>query len=186
MTGLRVYSRTRHARPDAYIPSPVTGVYIRAPFKHRDGTLWVGCNQFLNKFDPKTETFTRYPVPFVNHISQDSAGMLWLATSTGLYASDRATGQIGRYSLDPNDLSSISSNVIALSGEDKAGRLLGCEYRGAFRRKTGTDASPIRVITVDDQALLREGISALINAVAAELAKHGAKADALEESTRTC
>jgi hypothetical protein len=45
-----------------------------------------------------------------------------LATSTGLYALDRATGQIRRYSHDLNDLSSISSNVIVLSGEDKAGR----------------------------------------------------------------
>jgi hypothetical protein len=81
-------------------PNSLSGVYIRALFKDRDGTLWVGCNQFLNKFDPKTETFTRYPIPFVNQISQDSAGILWLATSTGLYALDRATGKIRRYSHD--------------------------------------------------------------------------------------
>src|SRR5579863_5823165 len=35
-------------------PNSLSGVYIRALFKDRDGTLWVGCNQFLNKFDPKT------------------------------------------------------------------------------------------------------------------------------------
>jgi ligand-binding sensor domain-containing protein/signal transduction histidine kinase len=120
-------------------PNSLSGVYIRALFKDRDGTLWVGCNQFLNKFDPKTETFTRYPVPFVNHISQDSAGMLWLATSTGLYALDRATGKISRYSHDPNDFSSISSNVILLSGEDKAGRFWVANTGGLdeFDRRTG-------------------------------------------------
>jgi ligand-binding sensor domain-containing protein len=117
----------------------LSGVYIRALFKDRDGTLWVGCNQFLNKFDPTTETFTRYPVPFVNHISQDSAGMLWLATSTGLYELDRATGQISRYSHDPNDPSSISSNVILMSREDKAGRLWVANTGGLdeFDRRTG-------------------------------------------------
>jgi ligand-binding sensor domain-containing protein len=120
-------------------PNSLSGVRIRDVFKDRDGTLWVGCDQFLNKFDPKTETFTRYPVPFVNHISQDSAGMLWLATSTGLYALNRATGQIRRYSHDPNDLSSISSNVIAMSGEDKAGRFWVANTGGLdeFDRRTG-------------------------------------------------
>ena len=45
-----------------------------------------GCDQFLNKFDRATETFKRYPVPFVTHITQDSAGTLWLATVKGLYS----------------------------------------------------------------------------------------------------
>jgi ligand-binding sensor domain-containing protein len=64
-------------------PNSLSGVFISALFKDRDGALWVGCDQFLNKFDRATETFTRYPVPFVTHISQDTAGMLWLATGTG-------------------------------------------------------------------------------------------------------
>jgi ligand-binding sensor domain-containing protein/signal transduction histidine kinase len=120
-------------------PNSLSGVYIRALFKDRDGTLWVGCNQFLNKFDPKTETFVRYPVPFVNHISQDSAGMLWLATSTGLYALNGATGRIRRYSHDPNDPSTISSNVIEMSGEDQAGRFWVANIGGLdeFDRRAG-------------------------------------------------
>jgi ligand-binding sensor domain-containing protein/signal transduction histidine kinase len=120
-------------------PNSLSGVRIRDVFKDRDGTLWVGCDQFLNKFDPKTETFRRYPVPFVNQISQDSTGMLWLATSTGLYALNRATGQIRRYSHDPNDRSSISSNAVASSGEDKAGRFWVTNSGGLdeFDRRTG-------------------------------------------------
>ena len=120
-------------------PNSLSGVYIRALFKDRDGTLWVGCDQFVNKFDPETETFTRYPVPFVSHISQDSAGMLWLATSTGLYGLDPATGRIRRYSHDPNDPSSLGSNVITMSGEDKAGRFWVANTAGLdeFDRRTG-------------------------------------------------
>jgi len=120
-------------------PNSLNGVYIRSLFKDRDGTLWVGCDQFVNKFDPATETFTRYPVPFASHISQDGAGVLWLATSTGLYELDRATGRIRRYSHDPNDPSSLSGDVITMSGEDKGGRFWVANTKGLdeLDRRTG-------------------------------------------------
>src|ERR1700756_4890144 len=66
----------------------LSGVFISSLFKDRSGSLWVGCDEFLDKFDPVTETFTHYlidtkgaqgePAP-VTHISQDHAGMLWLS-----------------------------------------------------------------------------------------------------------
>ena len=62
-------------------PNSLSGVAVSALFKARDGALWIGCDQFLNKLDPTTETFKHYPVPYVTHISQDAAGMLWLATA---------------------------------------------------------------------------------------------------------
>src|SRR5207302_612852 len=77
-------------------PNSLSGVFINALFKDRTGTLWVGCDQFLNKFDRKTETFTQYAVPSVYHISQDTTGVLWLATTSGLYELDPATGRIRR------------------------------------------------------------------------------------------
>ena len=88
----------------------LSGVYINALFKDRDGALWVGCDQFLNRFNRTTETFTRYPIPFVTDISQDSAGILWLATVEGLYSLDPKAGTIRQYSHDPNDPSSLSNN----------------------------------------------------------------------------
>src|SRR5271156_5831375 len=66
-------------------PNSFSGVFVSALFKDHAGALWVGGDQFLNKLDPATETFKRYPIPFVTHISQDSAGILWLAPGTGLY-----------------------------------------------------------------------------------------------------
>ena len=58
----------------------LSGVFVRSLFKDREGTLWVGCDQFLDKFDPVTETFTHYsikardetgPGATVMHMSQD-------------------------------------------------------------------------------------------------------------------
>jgi signal transduction histidine kinase/ligand-binding sensor domain-containing protein len=98
------------------------GVTTRALFKDRDGVLWVGCEQFLNKFEPASETFTRYAIPFVRHISQDRDGLLWLSTATGLRRLDPATGRVRLYSHDPNDPSSLSNNDVEASGEDREGR----------------------------------------------------------------
>ena len=120
-------------------PNSLGGVYVDALFKDRDGTLWVGCDQFLNKFNRATEKFTRYPVPFVTHISQDSAGILWLATVNGLYSLDPATGTIRQYSHNPNDPSSLSNNHVKSSGEDREGRfwVSTIGHLDEFDRKTG-------------------------------------------------
>ena len=120
-------------------PKSLSGVLISALFKDRNGMLWIGCDQFIDKLDPATETFTRYPVPFVAHISQDSAGMLWLATGTGLYGLDPATGRLRHYAHDPNDPSSLSGKEITSSGEDKEGRFWVASSEGLdeFDRKTG-------------------------------------------------
>jgi len=74
--------------------SSLCGVYIYALFKDRSGNLWVGCHQYLDRFDPQTETFVHYQFDAaakegragsVVHISQDNDGMLWLSTGRGLY-----------------------------------------------------------------------------------------------------
>lgn len=103
-------------------PNSLSGVFIKALFKDRDGKLWIGCDQLLNKLEPSTETFTQYPIPSVTHISQDNAGMLWLATrGSGLYSLDPGTGRIRQYVHDPKDPSSLSSNEVLWSGEDRTG-----------------------------------------------------------------
>ena len=119
-------------------PNSLSGVYIRNLFKDREGTIWVGCDQFLNKFNRATETFTRYPVPFVNHISQDSAGTMWLATVKGLYSLNPATGTIRQYPYNPNDPSSLGNDVKS-SGEDREGRfwVVNVGHLDEFDRRTG-------------------------------------------------
>lgn len=102
-------------------PMSISGSYINAIFKDRRGVIWVGCNQFLNEFDSETETFKKFPIPFVVNISQDSSGMLWLSTTTGLYALDADNGNVRRYIHESTNTASLDSSDIKSSGEDKNG-----------------------------------------------------------------
>ncbi len=100
-------------------PESLSGVYIDSLFKDRAGRIWVGTDQFLDRFDPLTETFSHYhfDVPdssglptTVKHISQDSSGMLWLSTRKGLFRLDPVTGKTKHFYHDPGDPSSLGDN----------------------------------------------------------------------------
>jgi len=118
--------------PDASRPDSISGAYIYALFKDRDGMIWVGCGQYLDRLDPVTESFAHYrlepategsPVATVAGISQDRAGILWLSTANGLYGLDPRTGRVARhYSHDPANPLSLSSNNVRSAGEDRKGR----------------------------------------------------------------
>jgi ligand-binding sensor domain-containing protein len=94
------------------------------------------------------KTFRHYPIDTqvpdriatpIDHISGDHAGILWLATSRGLYKFDPATGQTTRYAHDPEDPASIGGNEINYAGEDRTGRFWIRNGGGLdeFDRKTG-------------------------------------------------
>jgi PAS domain S-box-containing protein len=108
----------------------LSGVFIYSLFKDRSGSLWIGCEEFLDKFDPVTDTFTHYRIDTadaqsetvpVTNISQDHTGMLWLSTIRGLVRFDPSTGRIIRYRHDPNNPLSLSNDQIRTTGEDREG-----------------------------------------------------------------
>ena len=129
-------------------PDSLSGVYIHALLKDRSGKIWIANDQFVDRLDPATETFTHYRVDpqdpkelsvAVTHMSQDRVGMVWLATANGLRRLDPATGRITAYRHDPDNPSSLSSNAIRSSGEDKAGAFWVATELGldAFDRDAG-------------------------------------------------
>jgi signal transduction histidine kinase/ligand-binding sensor domain-containing protein len=108
--------------PNPASTNSISGGYIYSLFKDRSNMLWIGCNQFVDRFDPTTERFTHYrldskdsdgvPVTVLS-IAQDSSGTLWLGTVSGLYGLDSTTGRIiHHYTHDPRDSSTLNGNEI--------------------------------------------------------------------------
>ncbi len=128
-------------------------VYVHSLFKDRAGTLWVGCDQFLDRFDRVHETFTHYRIGTgevannVSEISQDRSGMLWLATGSGLFRLNPDTRQIIHYTHDPGNPSSLGSNEVRYTLEDKSGRFWIADGDDVeeFDRESGRVLSRIRL-----------------------------------------
>jgi ligand-binding sensor domain-containing protein len=106
-------------------------VFIHSLFKDRSGALWVGCDHSLDRFDSVTETFTHYQIEAaapgelanaVDQISQDRAGLLWLATGKGLFSLNPDTGQVIHYVHDPSNPFSLVDNKVQCTLEDRSGR----------------------------------------------------------------
>ncbi len=94
------------------------GTTITALFKDRSGQLWIGVDQYLDRFDPITEKLTEYRHDpkistslggTVYAITQDREGQVWLATSTGLDKLNPATGIFSHFRHDDRDLTSLDA-----------------------------------------------------------------------------
>ena len=149
---------------DAAHPNYPAGGFLNYVFKDRSGYLWVSSNEELDRFDPATETSTRFPIDHngpnsllgpVWHISQDRAGLLWLATSSGLHRLDPATGTFRHYSPDPSDPASLSSSAVTSTYEDRQGTLWVCTRAGldAFDRRTEKVTERIRLNVPESQSI---------------------------------
>lgn len=128
-SGLRRYDgyRLRDFRHDPQDPKSLSGSYINTVFKDHTGKLWIASDEFLEVYDPVTETFRHSPFAkdeiegWVWQISEDPQGMLWLATDGGLVKLDPRSWQTVRYRHRQGDLTSLSSDVVTSTFEQKDG-----------------------------------------------------------------
>jgi ligand-binding sensor domain-containing protein len=96
-------------RMQHYLPDPADGNSLSSPFaqivfEDRDGTLWIGAANGLNRFDEATGGFelvragARSDKPIddarVWSLIQHPDGALWIGTAGGLYRYDPATPQL--------------------------------------------------------------------------------------------
>jgi ligand-binding sensor domain-containing protein/anti-sigma regulatory factor (Ser/Thr protein kinase) len=150
--GYRFRSYTR----DPAHPNYPAGGFLNFVFKDRSATLWIGSTESLDRFDPVTETSTRFSIEGkgpggllkpVSHISQDRSGIFWLATEAGLYRLDPASGAFRRFSHDPGDTASLSSSLVRSTYEDREGTLWVCTAAAleAFDRRTEKVTERIRL-----------------------------------------
>ena len=146
--GLRRYDgyELRAYRHDPRDPNSLSGATIFALFKDRSGRLWVGSDAFLDMFDPATDKFTHFSGPgtagiegTVIDIRQDRRGLIWLASRKGLYRVDPANWQTVHYEHKADDPSTLSSNEIKSTFEEKDGTFWVATEEGLdiFDRNTG-------------------------------------------------
>lgn len=128
-----------------------------------DGIFWLGTYKGLNRFDPDTETFTRYQQKDENpnslsdnivvSIEKDSIGRLWVGTLEGLNRmNDDGTFTI--YLNDQENSRSISNNVIRDIHKDSEGNLWFGTYEGLNKYNPDTDDFTRYVHDPDDPTSL--------------------------------
>ena len=129
-------------------PESLSCVYIRSLLVDHAGSLWVGCDRYLDRFEPLTETFAHYRIfsdtsdevsTPIDRINEDGAGILWLSTAKGLYRFDPATGGTRRYVHDSHNPMSIADTRINMASEDREGHFWVASGGGLdlFDRETG-------------------------------------------------
>ena len=129
-------------------PTSLSSLWVAALLLDRSGRLWVGCDRFLDRYDPRTGSFVHYPIGAeltgrppvqVVHIDEDRAGMLWLSTAYGLFRFDPLSGRTRHFGHVPGDTSSLSSDNIKSAGEDRSGVFWVATEEGVdqFDRTTG-------------------------------------------------
>lgn len=166
--------RFKAFRPDPKNPNSLSGVYINALFKDRSGKFWVGSDQYLDRYDPATDTFTHFrsapgdPAAIegqVFDIQQDRDGMLWLSTSQGLNRLDPATGRSIRYRHKPSDPATLDSDQVMCTLEDSQGTFWVITARGlsVFDRRTGNfkQRFPLNISTIFTASLFEDHASVL-------------------------
>lgn len=125
------FTTFKHDPQDA---SSISHNSILSLTQDQQGQLWIGTwGGGLNRYDPITQTFVRYPADpddpsslssaVVTSIKKDSRGTLWVGTLGGLHRFDPSTETFVRYRHDPDDPESLSSDAISVIFEDTLGQL---------------------------------------------------------------
>ncbi len=114
-----------------------------------NGTIWIGTEYGLQKFDIHTNTYTEYKNEpgnnfslsnnFVNSLYEDITGALWAGTRAGLNKFNRDKESFERFINEPGKQDSLSNNFIVSIAEDASGILwIGTnDGLNKFNRETG-------------------------------------------------
>jgi hypothetical protein len=132
--GLRRYDgyRLREYRHDPQNANSPSGNHIIALRSGQSGQLWLVSDVSVDRFDPRTETFTHYQSGTneaspagasiaVGDLSQDRQGLVWLSGVRGLDRLDPSTGRTRHYEHRPGDSTSLSSTSIESTFEQRDG-----------------------------------------------------------------
>jgi len=127
-----------------------TGVFVQeccryTLFRDRSGFIWIGASDSVYKYDSVTEQFKMLPIApdklqgLVRGINEDSAGIMWLATSRGLTRYNPRNGESARLVHDEADPATLGSNFVRATLEARDGTFWVATNTTVdiFDRKTG-------------------------------------------------
>src|SRR5690606_13004670 len=97
-TGPRELSLIRHFKHDPQAAHTLSDNRVYALYEDRDGMIWVGTGNGLDRYDPSTQSFTHFstsPNGLANGtiagIVEDNSGVIWVSHKRGLSQIDRNT-----------------------------------------------------------------------------------------------
>jgi len=143
--GLRRYDgyEIRDFQSDPGTPNSVSGSYITSLLSDRSGNLWIGSDEFVDRYDPATGHSRHFGSDsgskVVYNITRDRQGALWLATESGLKRLDLATSQITGYRHQQDGNLSLASDLVRSTLESREGKfwVVTTEGLDLFDRRTG-------------------------------------------------
>ena len=121
-------------KPDPDVPTSLSDRWISSILEDEDGQLWIATRQGgLNRYDPRTEAFTRYlhddadPTSLsdnhVNLLYMDRKNRLWIGTASGVNLFDKENNNFKRQGHNPSQSWDLSNKNITAIFEDSVGRL---------------------------------------------------------------
>ena len=124
-------------------PKSISDNFVRAIKEDKDGVLWIGTGNGLNRMDRESEIFKHYlSGKRIVEIIEDQLGFLWIGTDgNGLYRFNRTTEQFKVFKRDAQDATSLNNNKIKSIYEDSSGHIwIGTNGGGLnrFDRETET------------------------------------------------
>jgi diguanylate cyclase (GGDEF)-like protein len=136
-TGLDRISAANHAITRIALPSELApagrALRVRALAESADGTVWVGTDNGLGRFDPRNQRWRVYrnngsknavlPDNRVQTLLIDSQGRLWVGLIAGLAWFDSATESFSAFHRDVVDARSLPDDYIVSLFEDRGGSL---------------------------------------------------------------
>ena len=113
---------------------------VGAVYEDHDHVLWMATTGALNRINRRSGESTSYQPPGqglssdVIAITEDRVGGLWVGTyGAGLSRFDRRTGRFKTYLHEPDNPSSLSSNIVSRMMIDHAGTMWIATYNGLDR-----------------------------------------------------
>ena len=105
------------ARDSIHFDKIETNFPITDLIQDRDGFFWMAGTNGLYKYDGYS--FKRYTAGqdsivsnYLSGLFEDSEGLIWIASAKGINVYDKSTDRFTTYTHDPDDINSISSNII--------------------------------------------------------------------------